>query len=63
MLFDIVEEKVDTTAAKEELNKIKVQLEEAGDTVKAAAVEAVTALLSEVEDDTFDVITETAQNG
>tara|TARA_R110001599_G_scaffold195111_5_gene391451 strand:+ start:915 stop:1928 length:1014 start_codon:yes stop_codon:yes gene_type:complete len=62
-LFDIVEEKVDTTAAKEELNKIKVQLEEAGDTVKAAAVEAVTALLSEVEDDTFDVITETAQNG
>jgi len=61
-LFDIVEEKVDTTAAKEELNKIKVQLEEAGDTVKAAAVEAVTALLSEVEDDTFDVITETAQN-
>jgi oligoribonuclease NrnB/cAMP/cGMP phosphodiesterase (DHH superfamily) len=62
-LFDIVEEKVDTTAAKEELNKIKVQLEEAGDTVKAAAVEAVTALLSEVEDDTFDVITETAQDG
>ena len=62
-LFDTVEEKVDTTAAKEELNKIKVQLEEAGDTVKAAAVEAVTALLSEVEDDTFDVIAETAQNG
>jgi oligoribonuclease NrnB/cAMP/cGMP phosphodiesterase (DHH superfamily) len=54
-LFDTVEEKVDTSAAKEELNKIRAQLEEAGDTEKAAAIEAASALLSEVEDNTDEI--------
>jgi oligoribonuclease NrnB/cAMP/cGMP phosphodiesterase (DHH superfamily) len=54
-LFDVVEEKVDTTAAKEELDKIKAQLEEAGDTEKAAAIEAASALLSEVSEDTEEI--------
>jgi oligoribonuclease NrnB/cAMP/cGMP phosphodiesterase (DHH superfamily) len=54
-LFDVVEEKVDTSAAKEELDKIKAQLEEAGDTEKAAAIEAASALLSEVSEVTEEI--------
>ena len=50
-LFDIVEEKVDTSTAKEELEKIKAQLEEAGQLDRVAAIEAATVLLSEVTED------------
>jgi oligoribonuclease NrnB/cAMP/cGMP phosphodiesterase (DHH superfamily) len=49
-LFDVVEEKVDTTAARDELNKIKVQFEESGNIKKVEVINAVSALLDDVID-------------
>ena len=53
--------KVDISAAKEELDKIKAQLEEAGDIEKAAAIEAAAALLNEAADDTCETDEEIIQ--
>jgi len=51
-LFDVIEEKVDTSAAQDELEKIKTQLEEAGEIEKRDAIIAATELLSSVAEDT-----------
>jgi oligoribonuclease NrnB/cAMP/cGMP phosphodiesterase (DHH superfamily) len=54
-LFDEVEEKVDTSAAKEELEKIKAKLVETGDSGKLEAIEMASALLSEVGEETEEI--------
>ena len=48
-LFDVIEEKVDTSAAKEELDKIKAQLEEAGDKESVKVIDKAAKLLADVE--------------
>jgi len=48
-LFDVVEEKVDTSSAREEIKKIKESLEKKGDTDKNVVVEGLESLLDELE--------------